>query len=159
MKRWRLIGLGCLLIFSTAIEIAWLWPLSGMFLTFHLFFIVIATLTFVSEWSKVIWYALAHGFILDLYSPQLFGLYLCTALVLTGSIALLQTTWLKQASLLSVATIAAISFVFADALVFIWQWGSPWQATLSQVIGGWLAMVMLTTLAARLVSSRYEKFF
>lgn len=166
MKRSMIIVTGLVLL-SVMIEIAVLWPLYHWLITFHLFFVVVAAIAFVGDWRQTIWYALVHGALLDFYSPQVFGVYLCSGVLLTVVIATLQATWLKQRSLLSVATIGAMSLLVAQVVVLLWQWGSealnitawhllvgliPWSVGLN-----WLAMVLATTTLVRILSLRYEK--
>lgn len=166
MKR-PYLGLVLALILTSTIEIGLLWPVPNLLLAFHLSYVVIAAVTLIGDWQKTLWYALIQGLVLDIYSPQVFGLYLCTAIVLTVAIVSLQATWLKQASLLSVATISGLSFLIAQMVIWIWQWGSETlhltdlrlfaSRSLLTSFVSWFIMVLLTALIVRLLSPRYEK--
>lgn len=165
----RSLVVAAILFFMTIIlEVAWVWPSRSMSPGFHLLFVVVATLTFIHTWQKVLWYALGLGFILDLYSPQVFGISMATSVLLVLLIAVLKASWLKQPSLLSVATISALSLAIVQSVALLVQWGSE-ELNFSSVhvlssmsllgtIGGLLAMVFATTIVVRMVSSRYEKF-
>lgn len=166
MKR-SYIALGVALLLTSMLEIALVWSLPHLLLAFHVSFIVVASVTFIGDWQKTIWYALLQGLILDIYSPQVFGLYICTAVLLTLAIAVLQATWLKQASLLSVATIAGASFLIGQLIVWVAQWSSEAlhltdvqlvaQSSWLTVLAGWLMMILCTAAIVRLISPRYEK--
>ncbi len=167
MTKPNLFILAIVLISSLLIEVAVIWPMPNGLIIFNSLFITVAAVSFITNWQKATGFALVQGWLLDLYSPQLFGLYLISGVILVWCIAGLRATWLKQTSLLMVAVIAAISLAVIQLFTSLWQWlderwrGSAWQlindVPLSWWLVGWLAMIVFTVGLVRLLSKGYAK--
>lgn len=166
MKRLIILLVG-LIWLTSSIQIGWLWPIANTTLTFNLIFVIIAVLVFVVRWSVILWYSLAQGMFIDLFSPYVFGTYTAACLLLVVCIGLLQDTWLKQHSLLSVATIAAISIFLTQLLMYsgvalseysnIIITRSAAQTSILSFIIGFGSMVGLTVVGVRLFTRQYVK--
>ncbi|EKD76537.1 MAG: hypothetical protein ACD_43C00069G0004 [uncultured bacterium] len=167
MKR-QLILFVSLVWLTSTIQIGWLWPAPATTLTFNSAFVVIGILVFVVRWPLALWFSLAQGLLIDLFSPFVFGTYTAASLLLVICIGLLQDTWLKQHSLLSVATIAALSITLVQVLVIssvalseysdIILTHSVAAITVLPLLIGLSCMIGLTAIGARLFTRQYVKF-
>lgn len=156
-----------LLWLACTIQLGWLWPAVNTTLTFSLGFVIIAVLAFGQRWSTALWYSLAQGSLIDIYSPYIFGTYIITSLVLAICIGLLQDTWLKQRSLLSVATIAGVSLFLTQLLLLVIVALSEYNdiiitrsttaVTSTAFIIGLFSMIGLTLGGVRLLNRKYVK--
>jgi hypothetical protein len=164
----RLILLFIVLIwFIGTIQLGWLWPAASTTLTVSGGFIVIAVLAFTANWQTALWYSLAQGFFIDLFSPFVFGTYASASVTLAILIGFLQDTWLKQRSLLSVATIVGVSLLVAQLVLFgivalseaadILITHVTGATTLLSFLAGWGLMVLLTVTAVRIFTRQYAK--
>lgn len=119
-------------------------------------------------WPRSIGIAVGLGILIDFFAPAPFGVWTAALVLLVTVIEWVTTTWLKQASVLSV--FVAVSFGLVAATVPFWGWLMlSWQtAAVSPVIqlvpwwhwpAGWLIMSIVVALLTRLVPSPYERLF
>lgn len=166
MKR-RLIGFCAAMFLACIIQLGWLWPAQVTTLTFSLGFVLTTVVAFVWPWPHSLWYGIAQGLLIDMFSPYLFGTYGFASFVLVICIGVLQDTWLKQHSLLSVATITGVSLLLAQGILlgiialteFTEIIASQSAATVTFIgfIIGLFVMVIGTLCGVRLLSRQYVK--
>ena len=166
MKR-RLALFLCLIALVSSVQVGWLWPAHTTSLTFSLAFVVITVLAFAQRWPYALGYSLAQGMSIDLFSQFVFGTYTLACLVLVICIGVLQDTWLKQHSLLSVATIAGVSLLLAQAVIIavvaiteytdIISTHSVASMSLLLFIFGLTAMIGCAVIGVRLLNRQYVK--
>lgn len=166
MRR-RIIGFTALIFLACIIQVGWLWPAQLTALTFSLSLVLITIVAFVWPWPHSLWYGLAQGLLIDLFSPYLFGTYGLTSMILAICIGVLQDTWLKQHSLLSVATITGTSLLLAQGVLLgliefteftdIITSQSVMAVTVAHFVAGLFVMVFCTLCGVRLLSRQYVK--
>ncbi|MFA6474612.1 MAG: hypothetical protein WCV88_00235 [Patescibacteria group bacterium] len=136
---------------------SWAWP--ALAFCFFPSWVVIAVLTHVLPWSRIGYVAVVLGLVIDIYAPTPFGMWMIMLLSITIIIQLIHTTWVKQASALSVF----VTTFCASVAVSILPW--LWQLTLSTVTNitwwhwpvAWLVTSSLTALIVWIIPSRYER--
>ena len=166
MKK-RLVIFFILIALASSVQLGWLWPANLTTLTFSFGFVVITVMAFAQRWSYALWYSLAQGICIDLFSPFVFGTYTLASLILVICIGVLQDTWLKQHSLLSVATITATSLLLTQFVmlgvialseytdIIITQ--SVMEVSIVNFVLGVATMIFCTLIGVRVLNRQYVK--
>lgn len=99
----------CVGIIVITVENAVVWPWLGDHYIIDVVLMLILVLAVVKSYTQALGYGLSLALAMDLINPTLFGVYLVSAWVIITLSQLLQTTWLKQPSLLQGAVISGFA--------------------------------------------------
>ncbi len=130
-------------------------------------FILVCAISFLLSSQEAVAWATIQGLSADLVSPSPFGVYLISCLLLVVGIKLMQDTWFKQSSLLSVMVISLVSLsvvytFFLGAHFLVEKIGilsvNPMDVvSLSSIIVGVVINCMIVSICVR-VFARSQKF-
>lgn len=130
---WKQIVKFCLLgLIVVSVQNAILWPWLGDDYVIDLVLIASAVLAVSKPYHSALGYGLGLALMMDLVNPVLFGVYLASTWVIITVSELLQTTWLKQPSLLQGATITGLAML-AGLTIYLAILQIGWYAKLSLV--------------------------
>ena len=166
MKRWHwlmlILGIAITLVAETVSWAAhstafWILP-SWVF---------VAVVMHLLPWPRSVYVAFSLGILVDLYAPAPFGFWTISLILLVIVGQWIHTTWLKQASALSVFAAILGGVVAATLPLWVWQIGASRTSILSEAILavhwwqwpiGWLVMSLSAAIIVRILPSRYERF-
>ncbi|MBI4407643.1 MAG: hypothetical protein HY565_04055 [Candidatus Kerfeldbacteria bacterium] len=144
------------------------WSIPSLAWRIYPSWVYVAIITSVLSWPRSLYVAVGLGFVLDLFAPAPFGIWMLMLALLVVVSQWVKTTWVKQASAL--AAFAAIGCGMMAATIPIWFWLilSYRSAVLSPVIQlvpwwswpiSWLGLSVLSALLIRIIPSPYERLF
>lgn len=166
MKRWH----WALLIAGGAIAIVFevvSWGLATTAFWILPSWIFIAIMMHLLPWPRSVYVAAVIGLLIDLYAPAPFGLWMLSSMLLVTVGQWMHTTWIKQASALSVLAAILAGVVAATIPLWVWQILAQRSPVVSEAILmvhwwqwplGWLMMSLIAAIIIRIIPSRYERF-
>lgn len=153
------VGLVVLLEVATwALPVAWrLYPS----------WVAVAVVTSMLAWPRSGWYALGLGFMIDVFAPAPFGLWMAMLFVLSVTCMVVKTSWVKQLSVLSVFVSVLCGVAAASVPIWIWDIVATQTTVISAVSVVvpwwqwpliWISNSLIAALLVRLLPSPYERF-
>lgn len=166
MKRLSIVGF---IIFCVGTVIAEIvsWSIPWLAFSFSFSVVGIGIMVHSLSWPRPAWLAIGLGVAIDLFAPAPFGLWTVSLILLAVTAEWIKTTWLKQASILSVFVGVSLSMVVATIPLWLWLAASFSTSAVSPVIQlvpwwhwpvGWLMMAVLVAMITRIIPSPYERF-
>ncbi len=166
MKTWQwfilILGAGVILVSEVV-----MWSIQPLAFWFFPSWIYIAVVMHLLPWPRSVYLAFVLGVLVDCYAPAPFGLWTISLIVLVVVDQWIHTTWLKQASALSVLIAIFGGLIAATIPFWIWQIMALRSSAISSVIlqvswwhwpAGWIIMSLLAAIFIRILPSRYERF-
>jgi cell shape-determining protein MreD len=166
MKRWHWVVLVITFGVVVIAEVA-SWAVQPFAFRFYPSWLYIAILMHLLPWPQSAYAAVALGVMIDLYSPAPFGIWMLSLFLLVTVGQWVHTTWLKQATGISILFASLFGMMAASVPIWIWQVIAAKTAIVSQTILvvhwwqwplGWIPMSLLAAVAVRILPSRYERF-
>lgn len=165
MKRWQWVVLVCGAACIVVLEVV-SWAFHPMAFWLYPSWIYLAIVMQLLPWPRSAYLALSIGLVIDLYAPAPFGLWMVSLLLLVVVGQWIHTTWVKQASALSVFIAILGGLVAATVPVWLWQVAASSSSVFADVIlqvhwwqwpVGWFIMSLLAAVCVRILPSRYER--
>ena len=167
MNRLRAVLLIALCAVTVILEVI-SWSIPSLAFRIYPSWVCVAIITSLLSWPRSLYAAVGLGFILDLFAPAPFGIWMAMLALLVVVSQWVKTTWLKQASALAVFAAIGCGTIAATIPIWFWLALSYRSAVLSPVIQlvpwwhwpiGWLMMAVLVAVVTRIIPSPYERFF
>lgn len=165
MKRLQALGIPLLGGVTVLLEvISWSLPFSA----FRIYpsWVGVAIMTSVLPWPRSLYAAVGLGFIIDLFAPAPFGVWMVMLSLLVIVSQWVQTTWLKQTSALAALASITCGTIVATIPIWFWLMLSYQTTVLSPVIQlvpwwqwpiSWLGLSAVAALLIRIIPSPYER--
>ncbi len=166
MKRWKWAFIAVLFAMVVVSEVS-SWAIQPAAFRMYPSWICVAVMMHLLPWPKSAYAAVSLGLLIDLYSPAPFGTWMCSLLLLVLVGQWIHTTWLKQATGISVLFASLSGMIAATLPIWIWQILATQSSVFNQTILvvrwwqwplAWILMSLCAAIGVRVLPSRYERF-